>query len=126
MRKSLMLIDCRAPTIEHILAIQNVKLNVEHLCVGMFMNPVKTIKPGSSNFEQYMWLSSNGQIDEIVPYCTEIDLHDIMNFYPMKELWVGKHFSTNSFTGKDICQNRGVDIKYFDQHLTFNYYTPHS
>jgi len=123
MKKSLILLDYAEPTIEHLLALQTVKQNPEWLSVGLYTTPDKKLKLKSSTFEQYMWITSNNNIDEVVPYCTEVDLHNIMNFYPFKEIWVGKQYSTTSFTGKDICEQRGIDIKYFDQHITFSYHT---
>lgn len=123
MKKSLILLDTSACTPEHMLALQTVHQHVDQLCVGLYVPPSKSIKQQLSLLDQYIWLNSNKYIDELIPYCTETDLHNIMNFYPIQELWVGKHYSTTSFTGKDICESRGVDIKYFDQYISFIYHT---
>ena len=53
-------------------------------------------------------------VDEVIVYCTENDLLDIINMYPIDVRILGEEYRLKDFTGKDECRNRGIQI-YFNK-----------
>ena len=69
--------------------------------------PVQTI------VERYTQLKAVKYIDEIIPYATEQDLEDILSMYPINIRILGDEYRDKDFTGKAICQKRGIKL-YFN------------
>jgi glycerol-3-phosphate cytidylyltransferase len=53
-------------------------------------------------------------VDEIIPYVTENDLVDILGMYDITVRILGDEYKDKDFTGKDVCQARGIDL-YFNK-----------
>tara|TARA_B100001094_G_C18182864_1_gene801962 strand:+ start:1797 stop:2162 length:366 start_codon:yes stop_codon:yes gene_type:complete len=70
--------------------------------------PVQTI------VERQAQLHAVKYIDEVIVYCTERDLLDIINMYPIDVRILGEEYRLKDFTGKDECRNRGIQI-YFNK-----------
>tara|TARA_X000000368_G_C22550864_1_gene502071 strand:+ start:141 stop:506 length:366 start_codon:yes stop_codon:yes gene_type:complete len=70
--------------------------------------PVQTI------VERQAQLHAVKYIDEVIVYCTETDLLDIINMYPIDVRILGEEYRLKDFTGKDECRNRGIQI-YFNK-----------
>ena len=49
-------------------------------------------------------------MDEIVVYNTEQDLCDLLLTLPIDIRILGVEYSESDFTGKSICQQRGIDL----------------
>ena len=71
-------------------------------------SPVQTI------VERYTQLNAIQYVDEIIPYSTEIDLEDILSLYPIDVRILGEEYRDKEFTGKTICQSRGIKL-YFNR-----------
>tara|TARA_X000001036_G_scaffold144341_1_gene137148 strand:- start:549 stop:914 length:366 start_codon:yes stop_codon:yes gene_type:complete len=70
--------------------------------------PVQTI------VERQAQLHAVKYIDEVIVYCTETDLLDIINMYPIDVRILGEEYRLKDFTGKDECRNRSIQI-YFNK-----------
>ena len=53
-------------------------------------------------------------VDEVIIYCTEDDLCDIINMYPIDIRILGEEYRDRDFTGKDECKKRGIQL-YFNK-----------
>ena len=101
----------------HILMLAEAKSICEYLIVGIQSDPtidrpdVKN-KPVQSIVERYVQLSAVKFIDEIIVYDTEKDLEDLLMFLPVTIRIIGEEYRDKSFTGKNICEDRGIKIFY--------------
>lgn len=101
----------------HILMLAEAKSICEYLIVGIQSDPtidrpdVKN-KPVQSIVERYVQLSAVKFIDEIIVYDTEKDLEDLLMFLPVTIRIIGEEYRDKPFTGKNICEDRGIKIFY--------------
>ena len=101
----------------HILMLAEAKSICDYLIVGIQSDPtidrpdVKN-KPVQSIVERYVQLSAVKFIDEIIVYDTERDLEDLLMFLPITIRIIGEEYRDKSFTGKNICEDRGIKIFY--------------
>ena len=101
----------------HILMLAEAKSICDYLIVGIQSDPtidrpdVKN-KPVQSIVERYVQLSAVKFIDEIIVYDTEKDLEDLLMFLPITIRVIGEEYRDKSFTGKNICEDRGIKIFY--------------
>jgi glycerol-3-phosphate cytidylyltransferase len=101
----------------HILMLAEAKSICDYLIVGVQSDPtidrpdVKN-KPVQSIVERYVQLSAVKFIDEIIVYDTEKDLEDLLMFLPITIRIIGEEYRDKAFTGKNICEDRGVKIFY--------------
>lgn len=101
----------------HILMLAEAKSICDYLIVGIQSDPtidrpdVKN-KPVQSIVERYVQLSAVKFIDEIIVYDTEKDLEDLLMFLPITIRIIGEEYRDKPFTGKNICEDRGIKIFY--------------
>ena len=101
----------------HILMLAEAKSICDYLIVGIQSDPtidrpdVKN-KPVQSIVERYVQLSAVKFIDEIIVYDTEKDLEDLLMFLPITLRIIGEEYRDKAFTGKNICEDRGIKIFY--------------
>jgi glycerol-3-phosphate cytidylyltransferase len=101
----------------HILMLAEAKSICDYLIVGVQSDPtidrpdVKN-KPVQSIVERYVQLSAVKFIDEIIVYDTEKDLEDLLMFLPITLRIIGEEYRDKAFTGKNICEDRGIKIFY--------------
>jgi glycerol-3-phosphate cytidylyltransferase len=69
-------------------------------------------KPVQSVVERYVQLSAVKFIDQIIVYDTEKDLEDLLMFLPIGVRIIGEEYKDKEFTGKQICEDRGIKIWY--------------
>ena len=87
----------------------------DYLIVGVQSDPtidrpgVKN-KPVQSIVERYVQLSAVKFVDEIIVYNTEKDLEDMLMFLPISVRIIGEEYKDKDFTGKQICEDRGIKI----------------
>jgi glycerol-3-phosphate cytidylyltransferase len=101
----------------HILMLAEAKSICEHLIVGIQSDPTidrpdEKNKPVQSIVERYVQLSAVKFIDEIIVYDTERDLEDLLMFLPITIRVIGEEYRDKPFTGKNICEDRGIKIFY--------------
>lgn len=82
--------------------------------------PTSKNKPIQSLVERYIQLEAVKYVDEIVVYQTEKDLEDLLLTLDVNVRIVGEEYRNTTFTGKDICKQRGIEIYYNKREHSFS------
>lgn len=103
----------------HVVMLREAKNHCDYLIAGIQTDPTidrpdTKNKPVQSLVERYAQLSAVKYVDEIIPYQTEQDLIDILSMYEIDIRILGDEYKEKDFTGKDICNKRGIDL-YFNK-----------
>ena len=103
----------------HIVMLREAKNHCDYLIAGIQTDPTidrpdSKNKPVQSLVERYAQLSAVKYVDEIIPYQTEQDLIDILSMYEIDVRILGDEYKEKDFTGKDVCNKRGIDL-YFNK-----------
>tara|TARA_B000000532_G_C18789561_1_gene371976 strand:+ start:18 stop:428 length:411 start_codon:yes stop_codon:yes gene_type:complete len=102
----------------HVQMLREAKDQCDYLICGLQIDP--TVDRKEKNFpiqtivERYIQLKSIKYVNEIIPYTTEKDLEDILQMYTIHVRILGQEYKNISFTGKDICKERNINI-YFNK-----------
>lgn len=100
----------------HVQMLREVKSMCDYMIVGLQTDPTidrpEKNKPVQSVVERYIQLSAIKYVDEIVPYTTERDLEDVLSCYDINLRAVGIEYMDKDFTGKEICNDRNIQIYY--------------
>lgn len=100
----------------HILMLEEAKATCEHLIVGLQTDPSidrpNKNKPVQSIVERYVQLKAVKFVDEIMIYTTEQDLIDLIQIIHPDVRILGEEYKDQNFTGKDVCEQMGIDIVY--------------
>jgi glycerol-3-phosphate cytidylyltransferase len=101
----------------HILMLAEAKSVCDYLIVALQTDPSidrpdTKNKPVQSVVERYVQLSAVKFVDQIIVYQTEKDLDDMLMFLPITVRFIGEEYEGKEFTGKDICEDRGIKIWY--------------
>ena len=65
-------------------------------------------------------MSACRYVDEIVVYETEKDLEDLLLSLSISVRILGIEYQDKNFTGKDICEKRGIDIVFNGRDHSFS------
>jgi glycerol-3-phosphate cytidylyltransferase len=109
----------------HILMLAECKQICDYLIVGVQSDPTID-RPGTKNkpvqsiVERYVQLSAVKFVDEIIVYNTEKDLEDMLMFLPLAVRIIGEEYKDKDFTGKQICEDRGIKIWYNSRNHRFS------
>jgi len=101
----------------HVQMLREAKEQCDYLIVGLQMDPSQD-RPNIKNppiqtiVERYSQLKAVRYVDEIIPYCTERDLEDILELYTIHVRILGEEYRDKDFTGKDICRKRDIDLHF--------------
>ena len=101
----------------HILMLAEAKQICDYLIVGLQTDPTID-RPGTKNkpvqsvVERFVQLSAVKFVDQIIVYQTEKDLEDMLMFLPITVRFIGEEYEGKEFTGKEICEDRGIKIWY--------------
>ena len=102
----------------HVQMLREAKTQCDYLICGLQVDPTvdrpQKNKPVQTIVERHIQLSAVKYVDEIVPYVTEDDLEDILEMYSINVRILGEEYKDQEFTGKDICQQRGIKL-YFNK-----------
>ena len=103
----------------HVVMLREAKNHCDYLIAGIQTDPTidrpdSKNKPVQSLVERYAQLSAVKYVDEIIPYQTEQDLIDILSMYEIDVRILGDEYKEKDFTGKDVCNKRGIDL-YFNK-----------
>lgn len=82
--------------------------------------PTSKNKPIQSLVERFIQLDAIKYVDEIVVYQTEKDLEDLLLTLNINVRFVGEEYRNVSFTGKDICEKRDIEIFYNKREHSFS------
>ena len=102
----------------HITMLREAKSQCDWLIAALQVDPTFDRKeknaPIQSIVERQAQLAAIKYVDEVLIYCTEADLIDIINMYPINVRILGEEYRLKDFTGKDECKKRGIDL-YFNK-----------
>lgn len=102
----------------HVSMLREAKSQCDYLICGLQVDPTIDRKeknaPIQNIVERQVQLSAIKYVDEVIIYCTENDLCDIINMYPIDVRILGEEYRSKDFTGKDECRQRGIDL-YFNK-----------
>lgn len=100
----------------HVKMLEEAKRQCDYLIVGLQLDPSidrpNKNEPSQSIIERYIQLKGSKYIDEIVPYVSEQDLEDILKSFNINVRIIGDEYKNKSFTGKDYCEEKGIEIYY--------------
>ena len=109
----------------HIAMLREAKSKCDYLIVGLQSDPTID-RPDTKNtpiqtmFERYLQLKAVEYVDEIVPYQTEKDVIDILQTLPIDVRILGKEYKEKDFTGKDACNQRGIELYFNTRYHRFS------
>lgn len=109
----------------HITMLKEAKSQCDYLICGLQTDPTID-RPNSKNkpiqtlVERWIQLEAVKYVDEIVVYQTEKDLEDLFLTLNMDVRIVGEEYRNTNFTGKDICEQRGIELYYNKREHSFS------
>ena len=90
----------------HVQMLREAKEQCDYLICGLQMDPsldrANKNAPIQTIVERYTQLNAVGYVDEIIPYCTENDLEDILAMYHIDVRILGEEYRDKDFTGKSL------------------------
>ena len=109
----------------HIAMLREAKTQCDYLIVGLQSDPTidrprTKNSPVQTMFERYLQLKAVKYVDEIIPYQTENDLVDILQTLPIDVRILGKEYKDQMFTGREVCQQRGIALYYNNRDQRFS------
>ena len=103
----------------HIRMIEECKQHCDYLIVGVICDPTdrkEKNKPIESVYERYYRISRCKGVDEVVPLQNEADLKLYLEMSLNIDIrFVGEDYKDKDFTGKDVCERKGIKIFYNDR-----------
>lgn len=100
----------------HVLMLKEARSVCDYLICGLHVDPQierpQKNKPIQNLIERHVQLCGVKYVDEIIPYCTEDELRDILLSYSIDVRIIGSDYKDKDFTGKNICKLKGVEIYY--------------
>ena len=109
----------------HVAMLSEAKNHCDYLIAALQTDPTID-RPGSKNppiqsiVERQIQLSTNRNVDEVVVYQTEKDLEDLLLILPVDVRILGVEYADKEFTGKQICNSRGIEIVYNGRDHSFS------
>jgi glycerol-3-phosphate cytidylyltransferase len=102
----------------HVVMLEEAKRQCDYLIVGIQTDPTldRSYKnrPVQSIVERQIQVKACKYVDEIIIYSSEKELEDLMRTLPIDVRIMGVEYIDKDFTGKQICQDRGIQI-YFNR-----------
>ena len=109
----------------HVAMLAEAKNHCDYLIAALQTDPTID-RPDSKNppiqtiVERQIQVSTNRNVDEVVVYQTEKDLEDLLLILPIDVRILGIEYKDKEFTGRDICQQRGIEIVYNGRDHSFS------
>jgi glycerol-3-phosphate cytidylyltransferase len=109
----------------HIAMLSEAKRHCDYLIAALQTDPTidrpdTKNKPVQSIVERQIQLQAVRYVDEIVVYQTEKDLEDILLTLPVNVRILGVEYQDKEFTGKAICEQRGIELVYNGRDHSFS------
>ena len=97
--------------------LKEAKTHCDHLIAAIQTDPSidrpdTKNKPIQSIVERQIQVSGCKYVDSTLLYATEEDLKDILKTMDIHYRIIGTEYKDKPFTGKDICEQRGIGIVY--------------
>ena len=108
----------------HVAMLREAKSQCDYLICGLQVDPSldrsEKNTPIQTIVERYTQLQAISYVDEIIPYVTESDLLDIISMLPIDVRILGDEYRNKEFTGKEICQKRGIKLYFNNRDHNFS------
>jgi glycerol-3-phosphate cytidylyltransferase len=109
----------------HVVMLAEAKNHCDYLICGLQTDPTidrpdTKNPPVQSIVERQIQLSAVRFVDEIVVYNTEKDLEDLLKTLPINVRILGEEYRDIHFTGKEICERRGIELVYNKRDHSFS------
>lgn len=108
----------------HILMLEEAKEHCNYLIVGLQNDPstdrATKNKPIQSLVERFIQLKAVKFVDEIIVYNSEKDLEDLLRILPIDVRILGQEYRDQEFTGKKICEERGISFVFNKREHSFS------
>jgi len=109
----------------HVAMLADAKNHCDYLIAGLQTDPTldrpdSKSSPIQSIVERQIQLAAVRYVDEIIIYNTEKDLEDILLTLPIDVRILGVEYQDTNFTGRDICQNRGIAFHFNKRDHSFS------
>jgi glycerol-3-phosphate cytidylyltransferase len=100
----------------HIIMLEECKKYCDYLICALQVDPStdrpEKNKPIQSLVERYIQLEAVSHVDKIIPYNNEEELLTIFSSLDLDVRILGEEYKDKKFTGKEICQKRGIRLVY--------------
>lgn len=100
----------------HVVMFEECRQYCDYLIVGLHVDPSierqTKNKPVQSVYERYIQLKAISYIDEIVPYCYEYEIEQMMTTLPICVRFLGEDYRGKVFTGQQYCIDNNIEIIY--------------
>jgi glycerol-3-phosphate cytidylyltransferase len=100
----------------HIIMLEECKKYCDYLICALQVDPStdrpEKNKPIQSLVERYIQLEAVSHVDKIIPYNNEEELLTIFASLDLDVRILGEEYKDKKFTGKEICQKRGIKLVY--------------
>jgi glycerol-3-phosphate cytidylyltransferase len=109
----------------HVAMLSEAKNHCDYLIAALQTDPTID-RPDTKNppiqtiVERQIQLSTNRNVDEVVIYQTEKDLEDLLLILPVDVRILGVEYADKDFTGRDICNKRGIEIVFNGRDHSFS------
>jgi glycerol-3-phosphate cytidylyltransferase len=109
----------------HITMLKDAKKQCDFLICGLQTDPTID-RPTSKNapiqslVERWIQLEAVKYVNQIVVYQTEKDLEDLLLILPLNIRIVGEEYRNTTLTGREICNNRDIEIFYNKREHSFS------
>ena len=108
----------------HVSMLREAKSQCDYLIAALQVDPSldRSDKnpPVQTIVERQAQLHAVKYVDEVVVYCTEHDLLDIINMYPIDVRILGEEYRLKDFTGKDECRRLGIQLYFNNREHRFS------
>lgn len=109
----------------HIAMLAEAKNHCDYLIAALQTDPTidrpdTKNKPVQSIVERQIQLSACKYVNEVVVYSTEKDLEDLLLILPVDVRILGVEYRDKDFTGKEICDRRGIELVYNSRDHSFS------
>ena len=108
----------------HVVMLEEAKRHCDYLIAALQVDPTIDRKgknyPVQSIVERQIQLAGVKFVDDIVMYNTEKDLEDLFLTLPIDVRIIGNEYFGKNFTGKEICQQRDIEIVYNKRDHSFS------
>lgn len=103
----------------HCVLLSECARQCDRLFVGLHTDPSierpSKNRPIQTTYERYMQLAYHKSVFHVLPYDTEKDLENILSTLDLQMRFLGSDYRNAKITGEDICNHRGIEIRYIDR-----------
>lgn len=108
----------------HLHFLEKASKNCDSLIVGLHTDPSKERKkknsPIQTMYERSRQLSSTKFVDYVIPYDTELDLHNMLATLDVQKRFLGSDYIGQKVSGEEICITMNIEIVYIPRYHNYS------